>query len=65
MSDWNTGLLALPELEGDLRAGPVIMQGQWSREDLFHEGLVVLLGDRLVGNQDITVQHFRIRFFLN
>src|ERR1700730_1170723 len=38
---------------------------QWPGEDLFHERLVVFLGDGLVGNPDISVHHFRIGFFLD
>ena len=38
---------------------------KWSSEDLFHEGLVVLLGDFLVGNPDVIVHHFGIGFFLD
>jgi hypothetical protein len=32
---------------------------QRSIEGSFHEGLVVLLGDFLVGNPDVTVHHVR------
>jgi hypothetical protein len=34
-------------------------------ENSFHEGLVVLLGDFLVGNPDFIVHHFETGFFLD
>jgi hypothetical protein len=37
---------------------------QRSIEDSFHEGLVVLLGDFLVRNPDVTVHDFRVGFML-
>ena len=37
---------------------PVVNQGS------FHEGLVVLLGDFLVGDPDVTIHHFRVGFVL-
>jgi hypothetical protein len=43
----------------------IVMWGQWSSEDSFHEGLVVLLCDFLIGNPDVIVHYFGIGFFLD
>jgi hypothetical protein len=41
------------------------MQGTVASKDLFHEGLVVFLGDFLVGNPGVILHYFGIGFFLD